>query len=54
MPAYFVGVINIKKHEAYAAEVIGPGRASIEALLQQTRTTPSFSRQSAIQSAAAS
>ena len=31
MPAYFVGVINIKNREAYAAEVIGPGRASIEA-----------------------
>jgi len=30
-PAYFVGVINIKNHEAYAAEEIGPGRASIEA-----------------------
>ena len=31
MPAYFVGVINIKNHKAYATEVIGPGRASIEA-----------------------
>ena len=31
MPAYFIGVINIKNREAYAAEVIGPGRASIEA-----------------------
>jgi uncharacterized protein (DUF1330 family) len=31
MPAYFVGVINIKNHEAYAAQAIGPGRASVEA-----------------------